>query len=59
MAFPIETPAVIRTFQESLVIDPAFAEGHKPVGANIGEHTPGGLFSLVRPTRSPGLALAV
>jgi hypothetical protein len=46
MALSIETPAVIWTFQEPLIIDPALAEGHKPVGANIGEHTPGGLFSL-------------
>jgi hypothetical protein len=49
MAFPIETPAVIWTFQESLVIDPALAEGHKPVGANIREHAPGVLFSLCVP----------
>ena len=46
MALSVETPAVIRTFQEPFVIDSAFAEGHKPVGANIGEHAPGALFSL-------------
>ena len=49
MAFPIETPAVIWTFQESLVIDPALAERDKPVGANIGEYAPGALFSLCVP----------
>ena len=49
MAFPIETPAVIWTFQESLVIDPALAERDKPVWANIGEYAPGALFSFCVP----------
>lgn len=49
MALSIETPAVIRTFQEPLVVNPALAEGYKPVGANIGEHAPAALCSLCVP----------
>jgi hypothetical protein len=49
MALSIEAPAVIGTFQEPLIIDPALAKGHKPVGANIGEHAPGALFSFCIP----------
>ena len=40
LAVAIETPAVVRAFEQPVVIDPPFAERHQTVGADIGEHPP-------------------
>ena len=40
LAAAVEAPAVIRALQFTLLVDAALAEGHEPVGADIGEGAP-------------------
>ena len=40
LATAVKTPAVIRAFQQSFLVDPPFAEGYQTMGAHVREDPP-------------------